>query len=211
MKVRRSLCVTGLSLICAAVLAACGTANNMNSPAASTISLQTAANTGTQQSSAQNPPYINKLKVDILTPDAKFDASPVGSAYNQIAVTSANGKTVTLDAANTPVLFEAYWCPHCQRTLVMLNKNRSKLQRMPILVSTGFAPGTSLSQAKALSDAEMKDLHIQNVQVYYLLNTQEFQKFVATFPTFVFDYHHNVEMLTGEHTVPMWEKAINQT
>lgn len=211
MKLRQSLSITGVSLLCAAVLVGCGTTNRSVSTGTNTTSKQISANVTKQQSAAQNPPFANKLKLDVMAPDTKFDASPVGSNYNHVQVTAPNGQTITLSASTEPVLFEAYWCPHCQRTIVLLNKNRSKLHQIPVLVSTGFAPGTTLSEAKSLGAEELHALHIKNVKVYYLLNTHEFRKLVQTFPTFTFPYHNKVEMLTGEHSFPIWQKAINQT
>lgn len=211
MNLRQSLAVTGISLVCATVLAGCGPANNTVSTAINTSSLSTSSNTGAQQSTPHNPPFENKLKQDIMAPDTKFDASPVGNDYSDIQVTASNGRTVKLNAATQSVLFEAYWCPHCQRTLVLWNQNRSKLRQFPVIVSTGFAPGTTLSQAKSLGNQELNALHIKNAKVYYLLNTQEFRKLVYTFPTFAFPYHNKVELLTGEHSFSIWERAIDET
>lgn len=158
-----------------------------------------------------NPPFTDLRSQEKVTPDPTFDATVVQSnVYKQVKVLDSAGKLVTLNAAEQPLLFAAYWCPHCQRTLVLLNQNRSKLKEFPVIVSMGFAPGTKLSDAVKLSNQELKTFHISNVKEYYLLNPNEAKQVVQSFPTLAFPYQSKVEKLAGEHTLQVWEQAMNQ-
>lgn len=150
--------------------------------------------------------------MEVVTPDPAFDVTTANrSLYTQVKVLDKMGKQVTLNAANHPLLFEAYWCPHCQRTLVALNDNRGKLHQFPIVVSMGFSPGTPLSQAVKISHQELAYFHISGVQVYYLLDPNESKQVLQSYPTMVFPYQSHLDKLTGEHTLQVWEKALNQS
>lgn len=158
-----------------------------------------------------NPPFKDSRAVEQVTPDANFDPTTANAnTYTQVKVLDKSGKQVTLNASEHPLLFEAYWCPHCQRTLVMLNENRAQLKQFPIIVSMGFAPGTPLSAAIKLSDQELQTFHIANAKVYYLLDATESKKVVQSYPTMAFPYQSHLDKLVGEHTLQVWEQALNQ-
>ncbi len=157
-----------------------------------------------------NSPVQNKLGVDNAHPIATFNAvSASGTTYNQIEVLTSTGQTIQLDATKTPILFVAYWCPHCQRTLVAFLKHVPRNQ-MPIIVSLGFVPGTSLAYAQQLTHEEWAALHFseQNIQVDYVLGQAASQYVKDGYPTFVFSYHHQLLKLVGEHVWPIWAKAL---
>lgn len=141
--------------------------------------------------------------------DTSFDPSPATAPiYHNITVYNADGKKVTLDASKQPIFFEAYWCPHCQRTLVMLNQNRSNIGQFPVIVSMGFKPGTTVAQAAARSDAELKYFHIKNVKVYFYLGNQTKQLVPKGYPMMVLPHQGQVVSLIGEHTLSVWEQAL---
>jgi thiol-disulfide isomerase/thioredoxin len=155
-----------------------------------------------------NPPFENKLDVHMQTPVSTFNPTTADvQDYSSVTVYSENGQKVILNAAEHPLFFEAYWCPHCQRTMVMWNTHRSELKAMPYFVSLGFAKGTSLSEAMRITHQELSTFHMQSVQVYYLLNdsANQFQ-----FPTLAFSYQGHVSLLMGEHTLSVWKRALNQ-
>ena len=156
-----------------------------------------------------NTPFTNRLHKELVTPDPNYDPVTVKqSLYNRISVLSSSGEKVQLNAHTQPVLFEAYWCPHCQRTLVLLHQNLKSLHHQPILVSSGFAAGTTLRQAVALSHAEIKDLGLNGFKVYYILGNN-YSKFVPVgFPTLIFKQKNQLNMLSGEHTLSVWQKAL---
>lgn len=159
---------------------------------------------------SQNPPFRNELKMDIIQPISKFDpvqANPV--VYDQVIVYDAAGRKTTLDASKTPLLFEAYWCPHCQRTLVLLNHNWSKLSQKPLIVSMGFKPNTSLKEAVHLEQQELQTYHMKSFQIYYLLDPNQSKYVPYTYPTLVFNRNGSLDMLHGEHTLSAWMKALN--
>lgn len=158
-----------------------------------------------------NPPFINKLKTDIVPQISTFNDVVVNSTqYNDVPVYTEGGKIVHLDARRQPILFEAYWCPHCQRTLVMLNKHRSQFGRFPILVSFGFQPNTSLHQAIKLTNAETKAFNIKNVKVYYILQYHIRNYAPNGIPELVFFHNGKLESLSGEHTLQIWETALEK-
>lgn len=156
-----------------------------------------------------NPPFVSKLNVDIVKPIPVFNAvSANAKQYENVAVYSPSGKLVNLDARRQPILFEAYWCPHCQRTIVMLNKHRSQLSSFPILVSFGFQPNTSLHQAIKLTSTELKALNIKNVKVYYVLQYHIRSYAPNGIPELVFSHSDKLESLSGEHTLQIWKMAL---
>ncbi len=159
-----------------------------------------------------NPPFTNRLTSEETTPITIYQPQQVSNAtaYTQLTVYTATGKKVVLNAATTPLLFEAYWCPHCQRTLVLLNKKRAQLRHFPTLISTGFVPGTSLQSAVHLTDEEATAFGIHHVQTYYLL--ADWHSLVPEFPMLIFrPAHGQVEKLVGEHTFSVWQQAINHS
>ncbi|WP_051343645.1 TlpA family protein disulfide reductase [Alicyclobacillus herbarius] len=150
--------------------------------------------------------FTNRLNDEKATPIKKFDATRKGaSLYAKVTVYDANGRKVTLDAKKQPLLFEAYWCPHCQRTIVLLHKHANQLAEMPVLVSVGYAKGTTLTQAKRISDEEVRAFGLKNMKVYYLLDGDHGQ---YSFPTLAFNHNGQVELLKGEHTLAVWKQAL---
>lgn len=194
-----------LSLLTTVVVAGCGTAQSNNSAGAH----MNGAEVGSTRQDP-NPPFVNRLKDLPATPDPRFDPiSAHASIYSDVTVYNANGRKVVLDATNTPILFVAYWCPHCQRTLVLLNKNRQSLSRFPTLVSMGFAPGTSLAEEVRLTHEEMDYFHIYNVKEYYYLGSNSQQLTPQGYPTLVFPGKGGVLAMFGEHTLRVWQQALS--
>ncbi|MCL6625597.1 TlpA family protein disulfide reductase [Alicyclobacillus shizuokensis] len=162
-----------------------------------------------QKSSSVPTTFTNRLADEKTTPIAKFDATTKGaSLYERVTVYDASGRKVTLDAHKQPLLFEAYWCPHCQRTIVLLHQHASQLRRFPVFVSVGFAKGTTLAQAKRINGQEMRAFGIRHAKVYYLLEGDHGQ---YSFPTLAFARDGQVELLKGEHTLPVWKQALGAT
>lgn len=153
--------------------------------------------------------FVNKIGLDIGHVNPKFDAQVATlGLYSKVNVVTESGKKVTLDADKQPLLFEAYWCPHCQRTLVALNKNKDQLSKLPVLVSTGFAPGTTLEQATEITREEFTALGLKGFQVYYILDPFQSIKYVKHYPKMAF-FHEKTLTLTGEHTFSVWQKALD--
>jgi thiol-disulfide isomerase/thioredoxin len=158
---------------------------------------------------AGNPPVQNLLKKNVIKPLDTFNVKKVNNSTEQgIPVVTADGQKQVLDAVNQPVLFEAYWCPHCQRTLLLLAKHRTELKTMPTIVSTGFAKGTTLKQAVSISEQEFKKLGISLSHVTYLIGPNAAEYEPKLFPTLVFPYQGGVGQLQGEHTLAVWMKAL---
>lgn len=169
------------------------------------------SNSPTQDSGAKgasNPPYRNLTEVNNRGQDPAFDTQEIKwNNYEQITVYSSDGRKHELDPKQ-PVLIEAYWCPHCQRTLSMLASNESKFDRKPVLLSSGFTLGTTLQEAVQFTNLEMKDLKIEaKFQVYYYLGQID-ESLAPYLPTLVFSSKNSFEVLSGEHTLSVWEKAL---
>ncbi len=128
--------------------------------------------------------------------------------YSHVVVYDVSGKKVTLDAHNQPILFEAYWCPHCQRTIQLFEKQMSQLPVKPVLVSMGFAKGTTFQQAKAIGSQEAAALGIKGLKVYYSLNRNTETYVPVGFPTLVFNDGGTLKALYGEHTFSAWQAAF---
>jgi len=67
----------------------------------------------------------------------------------KIAVTDSSGKDLDLNFATKPILFFAWWCPHCSDLLGKLNKEG--LINSVYLVNIDY-PGMKNSNAKIISD-----------------------------------------------------------
>lgn len=153
-----------------------------------------------------NPPFQNLLKAEIVIPSNTFNASPANPPDKHLTVLTGSGARVQLGPQLLPAVIAAYWCPHCQRTLVLLDRNQKSLKRLPIVISTGYAQGTTLAQAKSLSAQEVASLHLQGFHVYYLLHN--WRSTVTEFPTLLFLRNGRWMQLYGEHTLAVWRKAI---
>ncbi|QQE79551.1 hypothetical protein [Alicyclobacillus sp. SO9] len=149
----------------------------------------------------------NLLNKEKTTPDSSFDVKSITpTELHSMTIVNKNGNPITFNKTQ-PILFEAYWCPHCQRTLLLLSSGQSKLKNPPVIVSTGFPKNTSLKEAVATSKKEFKMLGITGFKVYYAL--KENKKLITGFPTLVFTMHSRRVKLVGEHTFSVWKKALS--
>lgn len=165
------------------------------------------------QKSPKQIAFANVTKEQVIRPDAKVDPSVVkGTDYTHVKVINSAGKTVTLDARQHPILFVAYWCPHCQRTLINLSKNRSKFAQLPILVSLGFPSNVSLATAVKVEHSEEQQLHLASFQVYYALSPSAGNTYAPKgYPTLAYFNSSKRHLMTlfGEHTLSVWEQVLN--
>lgn len=176
-----------------------------------------AAGCGTSNSSGggntnapNNPPFGIKTSLDQVTPNPAFDPKSASTAkYSKVEVLDAQGHHVTLDAHKQPILFEAYWCPHCQRTLKLFEKQLGTLPVQPVVVSMGFDKGTTLQDAVKLGKAESSALGLSGLTVYYSLDPNISDYVPVGFPTMVFNDHGTLKALYGEHTLQAWEAAFS--
>lgn len=155
---------------------------------------------------ASNPPFENKLQQNVITPSPDFQPSP--APVDRVTVLSADGKEMTLDLTKLPVLFQAYWCPHCQRTLVLLYQHRDTV-RQPIIVSTGFVPGTTLKEAVSLTEQEEAALGVHFPSIYYLLDNNVRSRVLHQYPTLYFPSGGKPQVITGERTLEIWQRALS--
>ncbi|WP_054970784.1 hypothetical protein [Alicyclobacillus ferrooxydans] len=199
---RRYAAVAAVGLMAIVGVAGCGAVTSNG----------TAVRNGTATSKGQNPnpPFANRLKEEPATPDPKFDPTQgQANVYDNVTVYTADGTKVVLNASQIPILFEAYWCPHCQRTLVLLHHNRSKLKQFPVLVSMGFAQGTSLAEAVKITQQEDQYFHLTNVKQYYYLGNNSQNLVPEGFPTMAFPGQGAVLTMAGEHTLGAWTQALS--
>ncbi|MCY0875710.1 MAG: hypothetical protein OWT28_05530 [Firmicutes bacterium] len=153
-----------------------------------------------------NPPFQVLLTDEIVKPQARYNPISAPVNWETVTVQTASGTPVRLTPALLPALVAAYWCPHCQRTLVLWMRHQLSAMREPVLISTGFAPGTTLVQAEQLTRQEEAALHIHGLRVYYWL--ANWQPVVKEFPTLLFSENGKEQMLQGEHTWHVWHKAL---
>ncbi|MCL6548117.1 MAG: hypothetical protein K6T30_04315 [Alicyclobacillus sp.] len=159
-----------------------------------------------------NPPFAVLLNEERVAPNPRFDPAPASpSLYTRVPVWTADGHQAVLDARRRPILFVAYWCPHCQRTLVLLSQHQTKVGEMPDVVSMGFVPGTSLREAKQLTRQEEQALHLTGLanRTYYLVRPDANRYIPNAYPTLVFRHGWKLEMLSGEHTLQVWQTALD--
>ncbi len=157
-----------------------------------------------------NPPFRDKLNMNYVQPITKLDWSVGDSAiFGTVTVLNGEGKKEILTSNNKPILFVAYWCPHCQRTLLQLAKHL-KPREMPIIVSLGFVPGTSLSFAKKVTGEEFSQLKIdqKSVTIDYVLDRNANKYTQYGYPTLVFSHHGQLLKLVGEHSWTVWSNVF---
>lgn len=157
------------------------------------------------------PAFTKDLGVAVGTPNSTFNDLTVKSGlYDHMKAMTADGRRVILNAQQQPLLFEAYWCPHCQRTLVLLDQSRSQLRRLPVVVSVGYFAGTSLAKAVQISREEMTELHLKGFTVDYILAPDAGVKYAGHgYPTLAFYTGGKLLTLSGEHTLAVWKRALN--
>lgn len=157
------------------------------------------------------PPYENLLNSDKLIPDANFDTKLASeSVYSKVKVYTANGQAMTLDAISHPLLFTAYWCPHCQRTLEALQQNSHKLKELPYVVCMGFGPQATLQSAVKIEKQEIQDLGLKAMNFYYIVGDPEEADYIPNgYPTLIFSQGNKLLSLSGEHEFSIWQTALN--
>lgn len=155
-----------------------------------------------------NPPFQVLLSDEVVTPQSTDHPVSAEAKWRTLRVMAADGKVRQLDASSLPALVVAYWCPHCQRTLLLFMRHVHSLGRRPIVISTGFVAGTTLAEAKALTREEQRALGLTGFQIAYGL--AGWQGVVTEFPTLVMDHKGAWELLQGEHTWPAWHEALAQ-
>jgi thiol-disulfide isomerase/thioredoxin len=150
----------------------------------------------------------NETGVEVTRPNPNYNPAPLQSAdeFKQLQLYDADGKVVH-PGLDKPLLIVAYWCPHCQRTLVLLNANKDKLKQLPVVISAGFQPNTTLQQAKDITKEEFRLLGISGFQVYYCF-TQFSRDLLPMYPTLVYSSDQGLVRLSGEHTLDVWKKAL---
>ncbi|WAH35299.1 TlpA family protein disulfide reductase [Alicyclobacillus dauci] len=168
--------------------------------------------TTTNGTSAAKPKlaFQNRTRELVVTPDTKVDPSPATDVdYTHVSVLTAAGKRVVLDARQTPILFVAYWCPHCQRTLELLSSHKSELSRLPVIVNVGFPKNTELQEAVQVEAEETKQLNLHGFQMYYALDPAAGDKYAPQgYPTLAYENVRGIQTLFGEHTLSVWTSVL---
>ncbi|MBE3590680.1 MAG: hypothetical protein IMW98_07650 [Firmicutes bacterium] len=125
-----------------------------------------------------------------------------GSVPTVITATDAEGRRVTLDLRDGPVLVAAWWCPHCAALLA-----RNDLPGLPRVVTVWPQPGQSLEQALKVEQA-MIQADGWTGDYGHGLFAAETVPGVDTVPTLLYLSGGKVEELKGE-TMPAAEVARN--
>ncbi|WP_206830497.1 TlpA family protein disulfide reductase [Alicyclobacillus fructus] len=143
--------------------------------------------------------------------DPRWDARPASSnLYGKVVVWTASGQKEVLEADRQPLLFAAYWCPHCQRTLQLLTSIRRQLKRAPVIVNVGYPAGTSLQTAVRIAREENAALHLAPFQEVFILTPTAGDRYAPLgYPTLVFRQGNSLWSLYGEHKPEIWEKALS--
>lgn len=149
----------------------------------------------------------NLINYEKVTPDPHFDPQKFTNATQVLAslnLVTSTGKPVHLENSTHPIMFQAYWCPHCQRTLLLFTQNPILKHSGLILISSGYPLHTTLQQAVATTQKEFKELGISGFPVYYELHSIQ----VPSYPALIFKRAGSSYLLTGEHTEKVWEEAV---
>lgn len=156
--------------------------------------------------------FVNKLDQENHGLNPKDDAQLLNShSLKNLPVVKSSGEKVDIDFSQQPVIFVAYWCPGCQRELVLLNNNKEKFNKLPIIICTGFNKidkNTSLNDAVRIIDQGFNNLRIQGFTTYYSM-TDPSNKDVPEYPCVIYPKDNNLFRLTGEHTLDVFIRAFN--
>lgn len=155
--------------------------------------------------------FQNRTSDMLVTPDAKLDPTIVqNETYRAISVVNSSGHPQVIHVGHQPVLFVAYWCPHCQRTLQLLTEYRAKFGVLPIIVCVGYSNGTSLSAAVRVERQEERVLHLAHFSVYYALASTAGNRYAPEgYPTLVYRDKGELKTLYGEHSLAIWEQVLH--
>lgn len=149
----------------------------------------------------------NLTSAEKVKPDNQFDPKQLANAaevLSSFTIVDKKGNEVHLTDSKRPILFEAYWCPHCQRTLILFHNTPAIMNAKPIVISTGFPANTTLQEAVAASKKEFDLLGVSGFTVYYALGNVH----VPSYPTLLFHQNQSTDLLSGEHTKQVWEQAM---
>lgn len=154
--------------------------------------------------------FVNRTSQMRVQPDASLDPTrAVGIDERQIPVLNDRGTRVYLDAFRGPILFVAYWCPHCQRTLLLLTNHRRNLRQIPTLVFVGYPPQTTFAEARQVVREEHRALHLANFPTFYALSQTAGDTYAPKgYPTLAYPTETGVDLLFGEHTLSIWQKVL---
>ncbi|WP_062305363.1 TlpA family protein disulfide reductase [Alicyclobacillus sendaiensis] len=143
--------------------------------------------------------------------DPRWDPRPASSGlYGAVTVWTASGRQEVLTADRQPLLFAAYWCPHCQRTLQLLTSIRHRLRRMPVIVNVGYPAGTSLQTAVRIAREEDAALHLAPFEEVFILTPSAGDRYAPLgYPTLVFRQGNALWSLYGEHRAEIWIRALS--
>ena len=154
------------------------------------------------------PPFRDVSSVEVV-PLTKTDNAVVVSSktYNHVVTQNNTGEKVVLNASKKPMLFVAYWCPHCERTLFMWKKDHAKF---PDLVFVGYPNGTKFAMAKNRAWSEIHYFHlpVKSSQVYFVIGNQQAKYVPQGFPNYIYAQHHQDKSLLGEHTWHVWQSVL---
>ena len=84
-----------------------------------------------------------------------------------LTVQTVEGKEVVLDLRKGPVLFVAYWCPHCDRFL--LTAKEMGLERLPTVVSIWPRDGDTLADVVRETRAKLQRTGWEDTPFYVLM------------------------------------------
>ncbi|WP_041695143.1 TlpA family protein disulfide reductase [Alicyclobacillus acidocaldarius] len=143
--------------------------------------------------------------------DPRWDPRPASvGLYGAVPVWTASGRQEVLTPERQPLLFAAYWCPHCQRTLQLLTAIRHRLKHMPVIVNVGYPAGTSLQTAIRIAREEDAALHLAPFEQVFILTPSAGDRYAPLgYPTLVFRQGSALWSLYGEHRAEIWEKALS--
>lgn len=160
------------------------------------------------------PPFQNITAFEKVTPSSVWNPTKVSvSTYEHVLAINNNGKKSVLDAKKQPMLFLAYWCPHCERTIDMWTIHQKQIKSFPLLVFVGYPDGTSLAIAKQRAWAELHYFHVPVKEngVYFVIGSKQTKYVPNGFPALFFERGHYIESLLGEHTWSIWKKVIGSS
>ncbi|MBX6773558.1 MAG: hypothetical protein IRY83_17705 [Chloroflexi bacterium] len=123
-----------------------------------------------------------------------------GSVPRVITATDAEGRRITLDLRDGPVLVAAWWCPHCAALLA-----RSDLPGLPRVVTVWPQSGQTMKQILQAEESMMKADGWRGDWAHGLFAAETVPG-VDTVPTLLYWSGGKVEELKGE-TIPATDVA----
>ncbi|MCI0184886.1 TlpA family protein disulfide reductase [Sulfoacidibacillus ferrooxidans] len=178
---------------------------------------------GTQQASVHATKPVSKIEQTApITHSSSQDTSIVDGFMKPYDVTplfahqivNASGQTIQMPTTK-PLLFFAWWCPHCHAALQNLQQlgDLKDVQLVSVYLDANGKTVTTLAQAKALTASGLHEagISVPASAIDYVMPTSPINNIIQGVPMIVGQVDHTWVAMDGEPTDPIhtWSDVIH--